>query len=269
MDLIEYQSNLLIVQAVFGLGVLGFLLPLTTVIHACEKGDNMPCIPGKGRDYRVNFNRFQMIMSMISKAVKMIPLVYCLTATEEARRFFALAGSSDCSDELTNNSFSQLGEDINKVRMRDYRCLFIDVTMIVYYIGTLLFAAIKEYKDRKLLSLNRGNTGIVMRPKLDTVMTTEDREMPRVASNLAIPSDLLQVPETDSEDQDKGLCLSSLSRNSSRDQLLEQEEDYGVAHEAATKIQSIWRRKLARDSVYQRRQTLQIKRLDAVKMKYE
>ncbi len=49
----------LIVNGVFGLGILGIVLPAIMFMHACDKDNDLPCIPGHGQRERDNLSKIQ------------------------------------------------------------------------------------------------------------------------------------------------------------------------------------------------------------------
>lgn len=55
-----YQSSLLILNGIFGLGILGILLPAITIQHVAKKDRDLPCIPGKGDEEKKNLNRLKI-----------------------------------------------------------------------------------------------------------------------------------------------------------------------------------------------------------------
>lgn len=161
---VDYQWDLIVVNGIFGLGILGIVIPLTMFMHACDKDNDLPCIPGSGQQERDNLGRFQKVLSFASKVAKMIPLIYCLNATDSIHTFFKLAGSSNCSDEVTNKSMSELGREIDRVKESNYRTLYLDIAMICYYVLYLIYSMYKHFKNKKNADTGEQNGGAVEQP---------------------------------------------------------------------------------------------------------
>eukprot|EP01084_Bolivina_argentea_P259940 438828_1 len=131
---VDYQLALLVVNGIFGLGLLGICLPVIMLLHACDKDHDLPCVPGEGEQERNNLNKIQKVISLISKIAKMIPLILCLVVTDTIHWFFTKSGESECSDPLTNRAMSSLGEQIDEVKNSNYNTLYLDIALICWYL---------------------------------------------------------------------------------------------------------------------------------------
>jgi len=141
---VALQHALLIVNGIFGLGILGIVLPLIMFMHACDADNDLPCIPGEGQRERDNLSKLQKVMSLTAKIAKMVPLILCLMATDDIHWFFTTAGEGECSDPLTNQSMTELGTQINDVRESNYNTLYIDCALICWYIIPAALWAFKK-----------------------------------------------------------------------------------------------------------------------------
>jgi len=146
---VDYQHSLLVINGVFGLGILGIIIPILMILHLFDKDNDLPCIPGEGEQEKKNLNTIKAVLSFISKIAKMIPLILCLVVTDDIHWFFTTSGESNCSDSLTNQAMSQLGEQIDDVKKSNYNTLYIDIAMICWGIVSFLWWIYKKYGKKQ------------------------------------------------------------------------------------------------------------------------
>ena len=142
---VDFQYTLLVLNGIFGLGILGFVLPAFMLLHAFDRDNDLPCIPGEGETERKNIGYIQKTLSFISKIAKLIPLILCLVVTDEIHWFFTTSGEGNCSDSVTNDAMRDLGEQIDKVKDSNWTNLYIDIAMICWLVVPFSIFIYKKY----------------------------------------------------------------------------------------------------------------------------
>ena len=142
---VDFQYALLVLNGIFGLGILGFVIPVFMLLHACDRDNDLPCIPGEGETERRNIGYIQKTLSLTSKLAKLIPLILCLVVTDGIHWFFTTSGEGNCSDSVTNDAMQDLGEQIDSVKNSNWTNLYIDIAMICWVIVPLSIFIYKKY----------------------------------------------------------------------------------------------------------------------------
>eukprot|EP00948_MAST-09A_sp_MAST-9A-sp1_P001057 g1057.t1 len=140
------QYTLMVLNGIFGLGILGIILPLTYIARFFDKDQDLECIPGEGEDELNYIDRIKRIVGNVARFAKFLPLVLCILSSGTHRGFFNKIGDASCSDPQTNSEFSATKAEINKLYNSNIQNLGIDLAMVFVEVATEAYAYYKKKK---------------------------------------------------------------------------------------------------------------------------
>lgn len=143
--IVYYQKTLMIMNAVFGLAILGIIFPVMIVLQLWS--DDLPCIPGSGGKERKYIDWCKTFFSTVAKLCKFIPLFLCLVITTKGKNYFQRLADAACSDAQTNEDFVILANKVLKVHDGNLQTLYIDLGMLALTILTVLMGIKKAKKE--------------------------------------------------------------------------------------------------------------------------
>ena len=136
----------MVLNGIFGLGILGIVLPLTYIARFFDKDQDLECIPGEGEDELNYIDRIKRIVGNVARFAKFLPLVLCILSSGTHRGFFNKIGDASGSDPQTNSEFSATKTEINKLYNSNIQNLGIDLAMVFVEVATEAYAYYKKKK---------------------------------------------------------------------------------------------------------------------------
>lgn len=132
-EITGYQFTLVILNGIFGLGILGLIIPWLQLLHLGDSDSDLPCVPGSGEEEKVFLQKCQKISGFTGRVAKLIPLFLCLGVVGSVIGFFKNSSQKDCGDLITNGVMDAIATALQTVQNNNFKTLGNNINFIHFF----------------------------------------------------------------------------------------------------------------------------------------
>ncbi len=127
-------------------------ITVSTIVLAVYVFDvDLPCIDGTAKEDAAFLHVLNKRVSFVAKIFKLVPIVAAIWYLSYVVDFYTEVAQANCSDDITNESFLDLGTTLPSTQFSNYCTLGMDFLQIV--MPVLLFMR-KEYQSQQKIALS-------------------------------------------------------------------------------------------------------------------